>query len=97
MKFVPKYGFTVDSLRHSANDLGLSDASVGMFKNGAFDMIDLFYKDSNEKVLEHLRAVTKDKKMSVPDLIRLGITFRLQLTQPYIEHWPQVLLGHLSG
>ena len=70
--------------------MGYSAASVGMFTNGAFDLINLFYKDSNEKVLNHLREATKEKKMSVPDLIRLGITFRLQLIQPYIEKWPEV-------
>ena len=69
-----------------------------MFENGAFDLINFFYKSSNKDLEIHLENYLKEaseNKVPIPVLIREAITYRLKLLHPYIEKWPEVNLINL--
>jgi len=93
IQFINEHGFSLEALSHGATASGLSSASVnGIFKNGAFDLIDFFYKNSNEKLSVYLESLVKEGKITKKnDLIREAILYRLSLIQPYIKHWPNAM------
>jgi ubiquinone biosynthesis protein COQ9 len=92
LRHVPQYGFTNEALSQGSLDSGYSDATVSIFKNGPFDLIDFFYKDSNKKLENYLEELKKDdKKYKTTELIKMAVIYRLKLTQPYIRHWPQAM------
>jgi hypothetical protein len=62
-----------------------------MFQNGEFDLIDYFYKNSNQKLANYLEDLVKEGKITKKnDFIRSALVYRLGLIQPYINQWPQV-------
>ena len=64
-----------------------------MLKNGAFDLIDYFYKKSNSDTAAYLENLMKEGKIKRKnELIRLALIHRLSLIQPYIKHWPDVII-----
>lgn len=74
-----------------ANDVGYSAASKAIFKNGAFDLIDFFYKKCNADLAAYLESLVKEGKVKKKnELIRSALIYRLSLIQPVINHWPQV-------
>ena len=92
LKFVPKHGFTVEAINEGITDAGLSSAATnGIFQNGAFDLINFFYKKCNADLAGYLERLVKEGEITKKnELIRLALIYRLRLTQPYIKHWPQV-------
>ena len=92
LKFVPQYGFTVEAINEGITDAGLSSAATnGIFQNGAFDLINYFYKKCNADLADYLERLVKEGEITKKnELIRLALIYRLRLTQPYIKHWPQV-------
>jgi rpsU-divergently transcribed protein len=92
MRFVKEHGFSTRALGESAKFLGYSPASKGLFDNGAFDLIDYFYKKSNQQMAHHLEQLIKDGKIvRKNELVKEAIIYRLQLIQPYINHWPDAM------
>lgn len=78
-------------LKLGASASGFSGAVKGIFKNDSFDLIDFFYKKSNEDLGNYLeKLITEGKITSKTELIRMAILYRLSLIQVYIEHWPKV-------
>ncbi len=76
-------------------ECGYSSASKGLFQNGAYDLIDYFYKDCNAKLATHLENVVKEGKIKKKnELIKSAIVYRLGLIQPYIKQWPGVNINH---
>lgn len=62
-----------------------------MFQNGEFDLIDYFYKSSNQKLANYLEDLVKEGKITKKnEFIRSALVYRLGLIQPYIHQWPQV-------
>ncbi|CAF0705092.1 unnamed protein product [Brachionus calyciflorus] len=92
LKFVPEYGFTTEAISKGAMEVGLSSAAKGIFNNGAFDLIDFFYKHSNKNLEAYLENLIQEGKIKRKnELIRSAIVYRLTLIQPYIKHWPQAM------
>jgi ubiquinone biosynthesis protein COQ9 len=93
LKFIKDYGFSLETLEHGVSESNLSSASVNaIFKNGAFDLIDFFYKNSNEQLSVYLENLVKEGKITRKnDLIRSAILYRLSLIQPYVKHWPNAM------
>lgn len=92
LKYVPEHGFTEEAISRAIIDYGLSSAAKGIFENGAFDLIDFFYRQSNNKMADYLENLVKENKiLKKNELIREALLYRLSLTQPYIKHWPQVI------
>ena len=72
-------------------DCGYSSASKGIFQNGAFDLIDFFYKDCNSKMARFLENLIKEGKIKRKnELVREAIIYRLKLIQPLVKHWIDV-------
>lgn len=93
LKHISEYGFTKEALTKGALDTGLSSAAVnGMFQNGAFELIDYFYKKSNENLSTYLENLIKEGQIKKKnELIRSAILYRLSLIQPLIRHWPEAM------
>jgi ubiquinone biosynthesis protein COQ9 len=81
-----------EAIKEGVAKSGLSPAATnGIFKNGAFDLIDFFYKKSNTELASYLEGlIQKGEIKSKNKLVREALLYRLQLTQPYIQHWPEV-------
>ncbi|CAG8852372.1 10295_t:CDS:1, partial [Racocetra persica] len=54
LSFVPKYGWTIESLSHGANSLGYPSVSHGLFPRGGIELIDWFLEDSRRKMADEL-------------------------------------------
>lgn len=92
LKYVPQYGFSNEALAQGSVDSGYSNATISIFKNGPFDLINFFYKDSNRQLEHYLEELKKDGiKYKTTELIKMAVIYRLKLTQPYIKHWPQAM------
>lgn len=93
LKFVPELGFSREAISQGVAEAGLSEASTnGIFKNGSFDLIDFFYKKSNADLSDYLSELIKAGEIKKKnELVRLAIIRRLELTQPYIKHWPEAM------
>jgi len=93
LKFVPELGFTREAINQGVAEAGLSEAATnGIFKNGSFDLIDFFYKKSNADLAEYLEELIKAGEIKRKnELVRLAIIRRLELTQPYLKHWPEAM------
>lgn len=93
LKFVPEHGFTNEAIDQGVTESGLSTAATnGIFKNGAFDLIDFFYKKSNQDLSVYLEGLVKEGTVTRKnELVRMALLYRLRLTQPYIKHWPQAM------
>ena len=78
-------------MKIGANEIGYSTAAKAIFKNGAFDLIDFFYKKCNADLATYLENLVKEGKVKRKnELIRSALIQRLSLIQPVISHWPQV-------
>ncbi|RHZ76048.1 hypothetical protein Glove_208g33 [Diversispora epigaea] len=89
LQFVPKYGWSIESLSHGANSLGFPSVSHGLFPRGGIDLIDYFLEDSRRKMVSELN--NKMDGLRVPQKIRLACETRLNFTKPYIKKWPEAL------
>jgi rpsU-divergently transcribed protein len=73
-------------------EMGYSAATKGIFPNGAFDLIDYFYKDHNAKLATYLENLIKEGKIKRKnELCRDAIIYRLKLTQPYLRQWTEAM------
>ncbi|CAG8616165.1 1489_t:CDS:2, partial [Scutellospora calospora] len=54
LSFVPKYGWSIESLSHGANSLGYPSVSHGLFPRGGIELIDWFLEDSRGKMVNEL-------------------------------------------
>lgn len=93
LKAVPTLGFSLDAIKEGVSKSGLSPAATnGIFKNGAFDLIDYFYKKSNRELADYLEGLIEAGEITSKNkLVREALLYRLQLTQPYIQHWPEAM------
>jgi len=59
---VKKYGWTENSLKLAANDLGYSHMLSGIFPNGPLDLIYSLMDDWNDKLKKEIEKIKKDDK-----------------------------------
>ncbi|CAG8677462.1 2277_t:CDS:2 [Cetraspora pellucida] len=89
LSFVPKYGWTIESLSHGANSLGYPSVSHGLFPRGGIELIDWFLEDSRKKMVDDL--FDKMDGLKVHQKIRLACITRLNYTKPYVKKWSEAL------
>ncbi|KAI5645469.1 COQ9 domain-containing protein [Phthorimaea operculella] len=92
--FVPKSGWSVESLSAGAEAAGYPGISHGLFPNGGGDLVHYFNVKSNEKLVELMKSWPKEdlKDSKVPvKFIENAITERLLMINPYKSTWPRAM------
>ncbi|KPI91685.1 Ubiquinone biosynthesis protein COQ9, mitochondrial [Papilio xuthus] len=94
LDFVPKFGWSVESLSHGAEAAGYPGITHGLFPNGGGDLVHYFNVKCNEELVEKMKSWPKEdlKNMKVPvQLIENAIMTRLLMIQPYKSTWPKAM------
>lgn len=93
LQFVPSDGWTKDALSRGAESLGYAGVTHGMFPNGPADLIEYFYKTSNDKLVELMKIELngKPKPANTHDFMVKAIRLRLEMILPYINSWPKAM------
>ncbi|CAG8773642.1 18117_t:CDS:2, partial [Dentiscutata erythropus] len=89
LPFVPRYGWSVESLSHGANSLGYPSVSHGLFPRGGIELIEWFLEDSRRKMVNEL--IDKMDGLKIHQKIRLACVTRLNYTKPYAKKWSEAL------
>ncbi|XP_014359507.2 ubiquinone biosynthesis protein COQ9, mitochondrial [Papilio machaon] len=94
LDFVPKFGWSVESLSHGAEAAGYPGITHGLFPNGGGDLVHYFNVKCNEELVQQMKSWPKEdlKNMKVPvQLIENAIMTRLLMIQPYKSTWPKAM------
>lgn len=59
LEFVPKFGWSVESLSHGAEAAGYPGITHGLFPNGGGDLIHFFNVKCNEELVEQMKSVSR--------------------------------------
>lgn len=59
LSFVPKSGWSIESLTQGAEALGYPGITHGLFPNGGGDLVHYFNVISNEQLVEEMKTVSK--------------------------------------
>ena len=62
LTYVNKYGWTENTLKISANELGYSHMLSGIFPNGPLDLVYSLIDSWNEKLKEEVKKIKRDDK-----------------------------------
>ena len=95
LPFVIEHGWSRDSIVKGAESIGYPGVVHGMFPNGAIELINHFYMQSNQQLIRQLKDTENISANKSEDEIVAFVTqalkLRLQLIEPYMKHWPQAL------
>ncbi|XP_078256788.1 ubiquinone biosynthesis protein COQ9, mitochondrial isoform X2 [Rhinoraja longicauda] len=97
LKFVPKFGWTVEAIAEGAKVLDLSPAVTGMFSHGPGDLVLHFVTHCNNQLsqllAEHGSLVEQGKEevKKTEVFVRDAVEARLRMIIPYIYSWPQAM------
>jgi len=94
---VNEHGWTKKALEAGAASEGLPAVSHGMFPRGGAELVNFFYRHSNQelakalaKQIEEAEKLGEEKPKTRP-FIRNAIEMRLRMILPYIDTWPQAM------
>ena len=62
LTYVNKYGWTENTLKVVANDLGYSHMVSGIFPNGPLDLVYSLVDDWNDKLKKEIEKIKKDDR-----------------------------------
>jgi len=83
LKHVPDKGWSEQSLKHGAEDLGVAESmSWRLFPGGVEDAIKLWNEDVDKRMLARLKKI-KTKEMKIRDKITLAVKTRLEEIIPH--------------
>lgn len=85
---VPAYGFTEMALARGARDAGYLDASLNLFPNGAFALVN--YHLITKRLALAESQPPANGACSVAEEIKSLVLKRLHANRPIIHHWQQV-------
>lgn len=101
LKFVPTYGWSLETIVHGAESINYPGVAHGIFPNGAIELVQHFYTKCNRELIETLQqemAMESEKDMksstealSPRDFAIKAIRLRLEMVIPYKDTWPQAL------
>jgi len=97
LMFVQTSGWSKSSLSSGAEALGYQGVTHGMFPRGGIELVEFFYRVSNDQLAETLKQKAlegeqdKSKKVSDVDFICFALEERLKMITPYIDKWPEAL------
>ncbi|XP_063892978.1 ubiquinone biosynthesis protein COQ9, mitochondrial isoform X2 [Helicoverpa armigera] len=93
LQFVPKTGWTVESLSAGAKAAGYPTITHGIFPNGGGDLVHYFNVKCNTKLVDEMKTWPKtDSKDKVPaKFIENAIFKRLLMIDPYKTTWAKAM------
>ncbi|CAG5025467.1 unnamed protein product [Parnassius apollo] len=94
LDFVPKTGWSIESLSQGAEAAGYPGITHGLFPNGSGDLVHYFNVKCNEILVEQIKHWPKEglKESKVPvQFIEDAIMTRLLMIQPYKSTWPKAM------
>lgn len=95
LSFVSTLGWTREAISKGAESQGYPGVAHGMFPNGGVELIQHFYQQCNQRLIQQLRdniAASKDEKpQPIVEFVTNALRSRLQMIEPYQAHWPQAL------
>lgn len=91
--FVHTHGWSRQAISKGAESVNLPSVANGLFPRGGIELVQFHYRQSNEKLVEHLKEnITATEKVIDPvTFAKKAIEFRLRMLIPYLKHWPQAL------
>ncbi|KAK9808338.1 hypothetical protein WJX73_003692 [Symbiochloris irregularis] len=92
LKHVMEKGWSLDAVRAGARDLDLSPAIAASLKRGAGDLVEHFVQQCNDQFsvqIEERRGEFENLRLR--ERIALLVRWRLELTAPFIDSWPQAM------
>ncbi|KAE8750143.1 hypothetical protein FOCC_FOCC003267 [Frankliniella occidentalis] len=96
LPFVPKSGWTKTALSEGAQTLGYAGITHGMFPQGGVELVNYFYIDCNERLVERLKqeaASRPEGKAPDPELIVCdAVEARLRMILPYLDRWSEAMV-----
>ncbi|KAG1688806.1 Ubiquinone biosynthesis protein COQ9, mitochondrial [Nymphon striatum] len=92
MSFVHDNGWTVEALANGSKKIGLSVSAHGMFPRGGIELVEFFYSQCNNKLVDHLKINKPDQELEIfHPAVREVLEMRLRMNTDYIEKWPQAM------
>ncbi|KAJ8716199.1 hypothetical protein PYW08_013484 [Mythimna loreyi] len=93
LQFVPKSGWSVESLSSGAKAAGYPTITHGLFPNGGGDLVHYFNVKCNEKLVDVMKTWPKtDTQEKVPaQFVENAIFQRLIMIDPYKTTWPKAM------
>ncbi|KAF9405522.1 hypothetical protein HW555_013787 [Spodoptera exigua] len=93
LQFVPKNGWSVESLSAGAKAAGYPTITHGLFPNGGGDLVHYFNVRCNEQLVDAMKTWPKvDAQEKVPaKFVENAIHQRLLMIDPYKNTWPKAM------
>ncbi|XP_064292268.1 ubiquinone biosynthesis protein COQ9, mitochondrial-like isoform X3 [Plodia interpunctella] len=94
LDFVPKSGWSVESISAGAEAAGYPGVAHGLFPNGGGDLVHYFNIKCNEQLVVQMKSWPKEnlKESKVPaKFIENAIFTRLLMIEPYKSTWPKAI------
>ncbi|XP_055603723.1 ubiquinone biosynthesis protein COQ9, mitochondrial-like isoform X2 [Uranotaenia lowii] len=93
LNFVPSHGWSKQAIAKGAESINYPSVTSGLFPRNGFELVQHFYKQCNENLVEYLKSQTTltEKTQNPAEFARKAIEIRLRMLSPYIRHWPQAL------
>jgi rpsU-divergently transcribed protein len=88
---VDKYGWTENSIKLAANELGYSNGLSSLLENGPIDLVYSTMDNWNKKLQNEIENIKNETNLSVEEKYKKAIRFRLSLEIPVINTWPQAI------
>lgn len=92
LPFVSNYGWSRETISKGAESVGYPGIVHGMFPNGGIELVHYFYARCNQQLIEQMKTeLVTDKSYNPAEFVTKAVRFRLQMIEPYLQHWPQAL------
>lgn len=92
LKHVKEQGWTLAAVQAAARDLGLSPAIAASLERGPAELVEHFVLKSNEEFAAQAAQRKGDlENMRLKERIAQLLRWRLELTAPYVDSWPQAM------
>ncbi|XP_059054051.1 ubiquinone biosynthesis protein COQ9, mitochondrial-like isoform X2 [Achroia grisella] len=94
LEFVPKSGWSIESISAGAEAAGYPGITHGLFPNGGADLVHYFNVRCNDYLVQKMKSWPKEevKEPKVPvKFIENAIITRLLMIDPYKETWPKAM------
>lgn len=100
--FVGAHGWSRDAIANGAEQIGYPGIIHGMFPNGGIELINHFYMQCNERLMDQLNEEllstatdgngdSQNPVQNPLDMLKRAIRLRLQMNEPYLSNWRQAL------
>ncbi|VVC33058.1 Hypothetical protein CINCED_3A022066 [Cinara cedri] len=95
LSYVPKHGWSRDTIAAGADELGYPDTVHGLFQDPGAELALFFYSSSNDSLSQLLKDGTlkcsKENNAELVKFLASTIQTRLLMLQPYLNQWPQAI------